>query len=96
MKKNASGVVIYDNEKRKMLGLHASLCVHALGDTPYYDDTSVYATRQENDHYVSHNVDTTVAIPNRCPTPTATRECSPNKKGTQEVWNRLVGAYWHV
>ena len=28
------GALIHDNEKGKMLGHHASLCVHALGDTP--------------------------------------------------------------
>ena len=32
---NANGVVLNDNENEKMLGLHALLCVHALGDTPY-------------------------------------------------------------
>ena len=33
--RNASGVVLNDNENEKMLGLHALLCAHALGDTPY-------------------------------------------------------------
>ena len=33
--RNASGVVLNDNENEKMLGFHALLCSHALGDTPY-------------------------------------------------------------
>jgi len=32
---NASGVELNDNENGKMLGPHALLCAHALGDTPY-------------------------------------------------------------
>ena len=31
----ASCVVLNDNENRKMLGPHALLYAHALGDTPY-------------------------------------------------------------
>ena len=34
MKEDSSGVVVYDNENGKVLGPHALLCVHALGDTP--------------------------------------------------------------
>ena len=33
MKEDASGVVLNNNENGKMLGPHALLCVHALGDT---------------------------------------------------------------
>ena len=80
MKETIRGVVIHDNKKGKMLGLHASLCVHTSEDTPYYD-TDTYVMRQENDHYVYHNADTIVAIPNRCPTSTTIRECSFDKKG---------------
>ena len=32
--RNASGVVLKDNENRKILGPHALMCVHALGATP--------------------------------------------------------------
>ena len=34
MKENVRGVVIHDNEKEKMLGPHALLCVHASKDSP--------------------------------------------------------------
>ena len=34
MKQNDREVVIHNNEKEKMLGHHALLCVHASEDTP--------------------------------------------------------------
>ena len=88
MKKDVSGVVVYDNENGKMLGPHALLCVHALGLMHYcvfmhwgilflfHNSTDAHTTKQGNDHYVYHNAAMTFAIPNGCPTSTATREYS--------------------
>ena len=46
---------------------------------------NVYITMQENDHYVYYNVAKMIVIPNGYPASTATRECSPDQKGAQEV-----------
>ena len=55
--RNASRVVLNDNENGKRLGPHALLCAHALGDTlTLHDSTNKYVTRKENDHYGYHNV----------------------------------------
>ena len=51
-----------------------------------HDNTDAYVMRQENDHYVYHITAMTVAIRNGCPASTATKECSLNHKGAQEVW----------
>ena len=71
MKEDASEVVLYDNENRKML----NYCVFMHQGIPllFHDSTDAYATRQENDHYVYHNVVMTVVISNGCPISTTTK-----------------------
>ena len=57
-----------------------------------HDSTNAYATRQGNDLYVYHNAVVTVVIPNGCPLSIATRECSPDHKGAQEVCKLTGGS----
>ena len=69
------GVVARANE-RKNVGPHASLCVHALGNTPlFYNGTDAYTMRQENDHFIYYNA-TIAAISNECPATTAPENTS--------------------
>ena len=58
-----------------MLGPHALLCIHALGDIPIHS-RDAYTTRQGNVHYVYHNAAVMVDILNGCPASTAPGECS--------------------
>ena len=91
--RNARGVVLNDNENEKMLGPHTLLCDHALGiPLIIHDSTSAYVTRQGNNHYVYYNAAMIVAIPDECPTSTATRECSPVQKRAQEVCEPTGGS----
>ena len=71
-----------------MLGPYACV-LHALGNLPFYDGTKAYIMRQENDHYVYHNV-RMVTIPNGCP---ATPENAiSTKRGVQEVCEPTGGS----
>ena len=88
MKEDVNGMV-YDNENRKMLGPHASLCVHASGDTSYCG-TNAYITRYENDHYVYHNAAMTTAIPNRCSQ--LLENARPTRKRAQKVCKLTGGS----
>ena len=61
--------------------MHYCVLMHRGLSLILHDSTDVYATRQGKDHYVYHNAAVTVAIPNGCLTLTATKECSPIRKG---------------
>ena len=54
------------------------------GISPYYDDTDVYVTRQENDCYFYHNA-ATVVVHNECPITTAPENIFRTRKGQQKV-----------
>ena len=58
-----------------------------------HDSTVMYAIRQGNNYYISHNAAVTVGIPNECLTSTTNRECSPDYKGARKCANQLVGPY---
>ena len=95
MKENASCVALNDNENEKMLGPHALLCAHTLGDTSssiYIIDA--YATRQGNAHYVYHNTGSlflTSVLHQQLP-----QNARPTRKRTRRCANRLVDPYSHV
>ena len=57
--------------------------------------TDAYTMRQENDHYVYHNI-ATVAIPNVCLTSATLENAHLTMKGARRCANRLVGPYSHV
>ena len=63
--------------------------LHALGNLSFYDGTDAYVMRQENDHYVYHNV-TMVTIPIGCPAITP-ENAIPTRKEVQEVCERTGG-----
>ena len=67
--KNDSGVIFNNVENGKIMGPHA-LCVLMHGGIPlfHHEGTNAYTTRQENYHYVLHNVAVMVTNSNGYPT----------------------------
>ena len=90
MKENTRGVVIHDNEKRQMLGPHASFCVHASGIPYFYDGTDAYVTRQENDHYGYHNAATIRQENNHYVYPNAATVAIPKQVSDINSYQRML------